>query len=98
MTDNRNMALNDEAMAKATGGVVDADPYGYLCEGTVGSGTAHGTTNGVETTDYSVDGDNGKGYWAVYQGPGELKPGTRVRIIHVESGWNAGGYEIEPIG
>ena len=30
MTDNKNMALNDEAMAKATGGMADVDPYGYL--------------------------------------------------------------------
>ena len=73
MTENKNMALNDEAMAQAAGGAADVDPYGYLCEGTVGTGTAHGKTNGVETTDYSVDGDNGKGYWAVYRGTGELR-------------------------
>ena len=30
MADNKNMALNDEAMAKATGGMADVDPYGYL--------------------------------------------------------------------
>ena len=59
-----NMKLNDEAMAKANGGTADVDPYGYICDGTVGTGTAHGTTNGVEATTYSVDGDNGKGYWA----------------------------------
>ena len=97
MTDNRNMTIDDEAMAKASGGAADVDPYGYLCDGTIDTGTAHGTTNGVETTDYSVDGDNGKGYWASYLGDGVLSPGTRVRITHVESGWNAGGYEIEII-
>ena len=98
MADSKNKEINDEEMQNATGGAADVDPYGYLCDGTVGNGTGQGTTNGVETIDYSVDGDNGKGYWAVYQGAGELKPGTRVRITHVENGWNAGGYEIEVIG
>ena len=68
MADSKNMEINDEEMQNATGGAADVDPYGYLCDGTVGNGTGHGTTNGVETIDYSVDGDNGKGYWAVYQG------------------------------
>ena len=34
MTDNKNMELNDEMMAKAAGGTADADPYGFLCEAT----------------------------------------------------------------
>ncbi|MCR5789764.1 MAG: hypothetical protein K6G83_07735 [Lachnospiraceae bacterium] len=93
MADPKNMELNDELMAQATGGRADADPYGFLCEATVISGPGTSTANGVSRTDYSVAADNGKQYLAYWGYDVILKIGDRVQLIHDEDGF----YSLEPI-
>ncbi len=89
MTMEKNVALNDDMMAQATGGIVNVDPYGYVCEGTIASDTASPSDN----TMYSVEGDNGKSYWAVWRYRSTLSTGDIVQIIHDEDGT----YVLEPL-
>ncbi len=93
MAENMNMALDDDMMAQATGGLVDVDRYGFVCEATVTSGPGTSTWNGVTRTDYSVDADNGKSYLAAWAYQDALKIGDRVQLIHDDDG----GYSLEPI-
>ena len=84
-----NMALDDEMMTQAAGGIADVDPYGYVCEGTVIPAT--GTPS--DRTMYSVEGDNGKRYWAVWRYRSVLSAGEVVQIIHEDDGT----YILEPL-
>lgn len=94
MADNKNVELNDEMMAKASGGTVDVEPYGFICEATVVSGPGTATVNGVPRTEYSVSADNGKKYIAGWQYTDVvLKAGNRVQLIHDQDG----GFSLEPI-
>ncbi|MCR5409866.1 MAG: hypothetical protein K6E90_02680 [Lachnospiraceae bacterium] len=89
MADSVNLALDDEMMAQATGGITDTDPYGYVCEATVikSLGTAS------DRTLYSVDADNGRTYQARWRYRSILNKGERVQLIHADDGT----YELEPI-
>ena len=93
MADKMNMALDDELMAQATGGLTNTDPYGYVCEATVLSGAGSSVVNGATRTDYSVDADNGKKYIAYWPYDNVLNPGDRVQLIHDDDG----GYSLEVI-
>lgn len=83
------MALNDDMMEAATGGLADTDPYGYVCEGTIikSAGSAAGKTM------YSVDADNGRKYWATWSYETVLSKGERVQLIHADDG----SYILEAI-
>ena len=89
----KNIQVSDEMMAQAAGGMVETDPYGFVCEATVISGGGTSVTNGVTATDYSVDADNGKKYIASWPYQELLHIGDRVQLIHNEDGC----YSLEPI-
>jgi hypothetical protein len=89
LADEKNAALSDELMGQASGGGMDIDPYGYVCEGTVVRGPGKSNDRPV----YNVEGDNGKGYWASWGYRSVLKAGDRVQVIHDDDG----SYVLEPI-
>ena len=74
MADNKNMALNDEAMAKAAGGN-DDEERGRTATGTVvGPGVSSDTI-------YKIKADDGRDIAAYYSAVGRLlEPGTRVKV------------------
>lgn len=88
-----NIALNDDSMAAATGGMTSTDRYGFVCEATVSSGAGTSTVNGVAGTDYSVEADNGRSYIARWAYSEVLHIGDRVQLIHDDDG----GYSLESI-
>ena len=93
MAGNVNMAIDDELLAQATGGLTDNDPYGYVCEATVISGAGTSVIDGMSRTAYTVDADNGKKYLAKWMYPETLNLGDKVQLIHDEDGC----YSLEPI-
>ena len=88
-----NIALDDDSMAAATGGMTSTDRYGFVCEATVSSGSGSSTVNGVTGTDYSVEADNGRSYIARWAYAEVLHIGDIVQLIHDDDG----GYSLEPI-
>ena len=88
-----NIALDDDSMATATGGMTQTDRYGFVCEATFSSGAGTSTVNGVTGTDYSVEADNGRSYIARWVYSELLHLGDRVQLIHDDDG----GYSLEPI-
>ena len=88
-----NTTLDDDSMAAATGGMIQTDRYGFVCEATVSSGPGTSTVNGVTGTDYTVEADNGRSYIARWAYSEVLHPGDRVQLIHDDDG----GYSLEPI-
>ena len=92
MADEMNVALDDDLMAYATGGIAGSLPYGYVCEATVFSGPESASWNGTAGTAYKVDADNGERYLASWAYNDILNPGDRVQLIHVEY-----GFAMEPI-
>ena len=88
-----NIALDDNSMAAAAGGMAQTDRYGFVCEATVSSGPGTSTVNGVTGTDYSVEADNGRSYIARWAYSEVLHIGDRVQLIHDDDG----GYSLEPI-
>ena len=93
MADNRNIALDDEMMARATGGLTDRDPYGFVCEAAVISGGTGPASKFGEGSYYTVDADNGKQYLAHWAYKEELKTGDIVQLIHDDDG----SYSLEPL-
>ncbi len=88
-----NIALDDEMMATATGGMTQTDRYGFVCEASVTSGPGTSAVNGVTETDFSVRADNGRDYIARWAYREMLNIGDRVQLIHDDDG----GYSLEPI-
>ena len=89
MADNINMAIDDDLMAQASGGVTMNLPYGYICEATVTDGPENTGTTGKA---YGVVADNGERYLGGWAYGEALKTGDRVQLIHVEN-----GFTLEPI-
>lgn len=98
MSDNKNISLNDDMIAQATGGVTEHVRYGRICDGTVISERPwQGNANGTPFTGYTVKGDDQKSYGCIWDEDDPPRLGQRVKITHVEKGKLTGCYQAVPI-
>ena len=81
MADNKNMEINDDTMAKVTGGTGSFPSYDMM--GFVVSKLP--TEN--YANHYNVKGDNDEIFICFYAGDDLLAPGTEVYMNQVEDGW-----------
>ncbi len=88
MADNKNRALNDDAMAKAAGGAGEFPQYdmmGFVVDKLPVEQYAN---------HYNVKGDNDEIFICWYAGSDVLAPGTEVYMFHIEQD---NGWKIEPV-